>query len=309
MKAKYSQQVAAVAIFVATKVEEHARKLKELVIACCRVAQKNPNLLVDEQTKDYWRWRDTILLNEDVLLELLCFDLTLKSPYKILYDIIKAYNVAHNRPLRDTAWAFLNDSGMTQLCLLFPARTIAAAALYCAARRTGVSFPDDGQGRPWWETQKVKGHDLRGAYNHMAALYKDTPLKPGSESIYVGGLTPLHADERFAKTRLRTDKAPGTPDQAEIEESRRNENGGATAHENAHKRAHDAKEGEGGAELNGNGNLQPVASRVPAGARVMGRWSKRQKTEEPETPPKEQPANNGIAPVRESSEGSEEGEL
>jgi hypothetical protein len=223
--------------------------------------------------------------------------------------MIKAYNVAHNRQLRDTAWAFLNDSGMTQICLLFPARTIAAAALYCAARRTGVSFPDDDQGRPWWETQNVKGLDLRGAYNHMAALYKDTPLKPGSESIYVGGLTPLHSDERFAKTRLRSEKAPGTPDQADIEESGRSENGVATTYESTLKRAHDAKEGDGDAELNGNGNSQLVTSRVPLGARVMGRWSKRQKTEEPETPPKDERANNGIGQVRESSEGSEEGEL
>jgi protein BUR2 len=62
-------QSAATALFLATKVEESCRKMKEIVLACCRVAQKNPNLVIDEQSKDFWRWRDCILYNEDVLLD------------------------------------------------------------------------------------------------------------------------------------------------------------------------------------------------------------------------------------------------
>jgi protein BUR2 len=280
-------------------VEEHSRKLKELVIACCRVAQKNPNLLVDEQTKDYWRWRDTILLNEDVLLDLLCFDLTLKSPYKLLYSMIKSYNVVHHRQLRDTAWAFLNDSNMTQICLLFPSQTIAAAALYCAAKRTKVEFPDDEKGRPWWETQHVPGLELRRAYNYMAGTFKDTPLKPGSESIYVGGLTPLHQDERCAKTRLRTEQAPGTPEQpGSAGDSKRDENG--------LKRSRD---GGDDVEANGNGFEKPIASRVPPGIKAESWSAKRQRTEEYESPPKEHDAKNGHDEHMESAEGSEEGEL
>lgn len=61
--------VAATATFLATKVEENCRKMKELVVACARVAQKDPSLLIDENSKEFWRWRDTILHNEDVLLE------------------------------------------------------------------------------------------------------------------------------------------------------------------------------------------------------------------------------------------------
>lgn len=49
-------QVAATALFLATKVEESCRKMKEMVLAFCRVAQKNPNLIIDEQSKDFWRW-------------------------------------------------------------------------------------------------------------------------------------------------------------------------------------------------------------------------------------------------------------
>jgi hypothetical protein len=91
--------IAAVALFVAFKVDETMRRMKDFVIACCRVAMKNPNLIVDEQSKDYWRWRDLILQNESVMLEYLCFDLQLESPYRALWDYTLFFGVQENRPL------------------------------------------------------------------------------------------------------------------------------------------------------------------------------------------------------------------
>ncbi|RMX98806.1 hypothetical protein D0867_12316, partial [Hortaea werneckii] len=123
----HQYQSAATALFLATKVEESCRKMKEMIIAFCRVAQKNPNMIVDEQSKDYWRWRDCILFNEDVLLETLCFDLTVESPHRQLFDMLKYYGVEHNKRLRNAAWAFVTDSNNTQLCLLHSSRTIAVA--------------------------------------------------------------------------------------------------------------------------------------------------------------------------------------
>ena len=209
--------------------------MKEIVIACCRVAQKNPTLLVDEQTKDFWRWRDTILLNEDILLETICFDLTVESPHKTLYDMLKQLGAAHTKPLRSAAWSFLNDSTTTQLCLLFPSRVIAAAALYCAAKHCQFAFPDDKAGRPWWEVMHVPLRDIKRACNYMADVYierrgggsnadassgnansgdgsggasasagagaEGSGDGSGRNSIYVGLHTPEDEDNRSTKTR------------------------------------------------------------------------------------------------------------
>ena len=211
------QQVAATAVFLATKVEENCRKVKELVISCCRVAQKNPNLVVDEQSKDYWRWKDTILLNEDVLLENLCFDLTIEAPHKLFYEYLKFHGVEHHRELRNAGWAFLNDAILTQLCLLFPSRTIAAAALYCAARYCGAAFPDSPRERPWWETHGVRMRDIKRACNYMVDCYENTPLRPGMEAIYVSLRSPLRDDDAQGgsfeeeRTRLRISQTPQTP--------------------------------------------------------------------------------------------------
>lgn len=183
------QQIAATALFLATKVEENCRKMKELVVACVRVALKDPNKLVDEQTKDFWKWRDTILYSEDVLLESLCFDLNVESPFKTMYDMMKYYGVEHNKKLRNSAWAFLSDSTSTQMCLMFSSRAIAAASLYAGARMAEVVLDDD-EGKPWWEVQHVNLRDIRRACNLMADLYEKSPDKDGEPSMYAGLRTP-----------------------------------------------------------------------------------------------------------------------
>lgn len=192
--------IAATSLFLATKVEENCRKMRELVVACCRVAQKQPNLVVDEQNKEYWRWRDTILTNEDLLLEALCFDLKIDPPYRFLFEQLCQYHVQDNKILRNAAWAFVNDSNLTTLCLLAPPRTIAAAALYAAARHTGVSFPDDEAGRPWWYQLGMELSDLEEACVVLAEAYDETPLpRQGEKGLYARS---ENGDDQGAMTRM-----------------------------------------------------------------------------------------------------------
>ncbi|KAF2663386.1 cyclin-like protein [Microthyrium microscopicum] len=270
-KPLHHYQIAGVALFLATKVEEHSRKLKEIVIACCRVAQKNPVLIVDEQTKDYWRWKDTIVINEDVMLELLCFDLTIESPYKVLYEMIKNHGVVHNKELREAAWAYLNDSGMTQLCLLHSTKTIACAALYFGAKRTNVAFKDDEKGRPWWASYGVTGLDLRKAYNHTVAFYEKSPLKNAEQNIYPSTPDPIATTGK-------------SPSMSPKKRPRDDED--------------DTRKGE-----------PAKSSRVPAAATstMVSRAPKRAKTEEPEEAKHND--TNGHARKEQVSAGSEDGEV
>lgn len=296
-----SKQIAAISLFLATKVEEHCRKIKEIVIACCRVAQKNPNLLVDEQTKDFWRWRDTIIYNEDVLLESLCFDLTIDSPYKILYDYLNLHNIAGHMKLRDSAWAFINDSTQTQLCLLFTSKTIAGAALYCGAKHAEQKFKDE-RGRAWWEVLNLSLTEIRRACNYMADFYTNAPggLKPGSASIYVGLRSPLGGDEEEHSTRL---KAEQQPSMSPVKMER-------SGSELSMKRD---REDDNGVTTNGNGNVNGATSAVSgilaAAQNTEERPAKRLRTEERDS--SYAAATNGTLNKDEDigDAGSEEGEL
>ncbi|GAB1729642.1 hypothetical protein NU195Hw_g869t1 [Hortaea werneckii] len=196
----HQYQSAATALFLATKVEESCRKMKEMIIAFCRVAQKNPNMIVDEQSKDYWRWRDCILFNEDVLLETLCFDLTVESPHRQLFDMLKYYGVEHNKRLRNAAWAFVTDSNNTQLCLLHSSRTIAVAGMYAACRYCEIQLPDDNKGRPWWATQHVRLKDVRRAVDYMCANYESATNKlngPAGSQDSMGGARSIYGNSPF----------------------------------------------------------------------------------------------------------------
>jgi protein BUR2 len=187
--------------------------LRDLVIACCRVAQKNHNLVVDEQTKDFWRWKDTIIHYEDLLLEVLCFDLTIESPHILFFTLMKRYGVSGNKTLRNAAWSFLNDSSLTPLCLLFPSRTIAIFGLmYGACKEGPTKLADDEHGRPWWESEGVSLAEMHKAVAIMSDFYEKYPQKPGgSSSVFVECLT----DERLEETRRSNSQARGTPDSSQ----------------------------------------------------------------------------------------------
>ncbi|KAL2827004.1 hypothetical protein BDW59DRAFT_171553 [Aspergillus cavernicola] len=191
--------IAATSLFLATKVDENVRRMRELVVACCRVAQKQPNLIVDEQSKEFWKWRDTILHHEDMLLEALCFDLQLEQPYRILYDYLCFFGVSENKNLRNSAWAFVNDSMFTVLCLQFSPRIIAAAALYAAARHCDMGFEDDDVGRSWWEQIDVDLTQVRRACTRMADLYENNAANKHSQYYPT---TPFLWDDGTENTRV-----------------------------------------------------------------------------------------------------------
>jgi hypothetical protein len=62
----FEQNIAATSLFLATKTEETCRKTKEVVIAVAKVAKKNTSPIIDGQSKIYRRWRDNILLCEEI---------------------------------------------------------------------------------------------------------------------------------------------------------------------------------------------------------------------------------------------------
>ncbi|ANZ74438.1 BA75_00424T0 [Komagataella pastoris] len=74
--------IAAACLFIATKAEEARRPLKNVVIEAVKISAKDPQKQVDEQTKDFWQWRDTIIRNEEIVLLYLCFDVSPESPYR-----------------------------------------------------------------------------------------------------------------------------------------------------------------------------------------------------------------------------------
>lgn len=219
------QNIAATALFLATKTEENCRKTKEIVIAVAKVAQKNASLIIDEQSKEYWRWRDSILLYEELMLEVLTFDVVLHSPYNSLYTFLQKLQIEDNKPLRNAAWAFLNDSFLTTMCLLVPPKDIAIAAIYFSARYTQTKIRDGENGTTWWEQLGGKPDMIARAVGVINEFYSENPLKR-SENPYGQSPTSPANEEELDRTRGTHEAFRGdTPASQEISRSQRTQNG------------------------------------------------------------------------------------
>lgn len=150
-----------------------------------KVAQKNPRLIVDEQSKEYWKWRDSILMHEELMLETLTFDLMVDNPYQRLYDCLTQLDLLHNRRMRDAAWAYCCDSALTVLPLLMNAREIAVSAIFFATVSLGDKIEDDRDGEPWWRSLKGDESLIQSAISVVMDFYSENPLRK-SDSRYQG---------------------------------------------------------------------------------------------------------------------------
>ncbi|TGO39098.1 hypothetical protein BHYA_0060g00090 [Botrytis hyacinthi] len=148
-------EIAATALFLATKTEETIRGTKQFIFSCIKIAQKNPKLEVDASSKEYWRWRDSILMYEELMLELLCFDLSATSPLKYLVGFFEEFTKvgvesAIIKELRNYTWALICDTHHSTLGLITSPRIIAITTLLFAATAKKCEIPQI-EGKDWWE--------------------------------------------------------------------------------------------------------------------------------------------------------------
>lgn len=150
-----------------------------------KVAQKNPKLIVDEQSKEYWKWRDSILMHEEIMLETLTFDLMVDNPYQRLFECLTQLGMLHNRRIRDAAWAFCCDSALTVLPLLMDAKEIAISAIFFATVSIDEKIEDGRDGEPWWRVLKGDEALTQSAISVVMDFYSENPLRK-SDSRYQG---------------------------------------------------------------------------------------------------------------------------
>lgn len=190
--------VATVSMFLAGKVEDTPRPLKDVIIVSYELTHKKDPVAAQriKQKDVYEQQKELILLGERVVLTTLGFDLNILHPYKPLVEAIKKLKVAQNS-LAQVAWNFVNDGLRTSLCLQFKSHHIAAGAIFLAAKFLKVKLPTEGD-KVWWKEFDVTSRQLEEVSNQMLELYEQnkTPVSQGSDA---GGRSNNHvAPEKSA---------------------------------------------------------------------------------------------------------------
>ncbi|KAH9934789.1 cyclin-like protein [Fomitopsis serialis] len=126
----HRQEVAAACLFLATKTEECGRKLRDVAKVLCAKTLNLSAAEVPDDHKDLEQYQNAILVTEEILLEGLCFDFVVESPHAELVDLFEVRQ--DTTELEECAWSVANDTARTPLCVLFPARIIAAACYILA---------------------------------------------------------------------------------------------------------------------------------------------------------------------------------
>ncbi|XP_057974819.1 cyclin-T1-3 isoform X2 [Malania oleifera] len=161
------QTIATVCMFLACKVEETPRLLRDVVVVAYERTYKwdpsAPQRI--RQREVYDKQKQLILTGERLLLATVAFDLNIQHPYKPLVAAVKRLGISHN-DLVKVAWNFVNDWLCTTLCLQYKPHYIAAGSLFLAAKFHKVKLPAE-KGKVWWLEFDVSPKQLEEVIQQM----------------------------------------------------------------------------------------------------------------------------------------------
>ncbi|XP_064390366.1 cyclin-Q-like [Halichondria panicea] len=162
---------------LASKVQEHSIKLGDVVNVCHRCWHKEERPL--EIGDLYWQLKDSVARYELLLLRALKFDAQVKLPHSYLLHFLLAMSrwvderVWSRSYVTRVAWALLQDSFHSDLCLRYPPVTVATSVLYAAVHCCELVIPCDPHSKPWWSvfSPRVSQEELKLISARILKLY------------------------------------------------------------------------------------------------------------------------------------------
>jgi hypothetical protein len=174
------------AMLLSSKVEEQPKLVREVIFVFYYIyhtrRQTADVKALDLGGRVYTQWRNEVVNMERLILKELGFCLyrIMDHPHKFILYFVKILD--GTTELAQLAWNYLNDAARLDLGLRYPAKVLAATAIFMAARKAGHPLPDD-RTHPWYtlmgadlETMHIVSSRILELYNAPAPLTWIEPL-------------------------------------------------------------------------------------------------------------------------------------
>jgi len=163
--------VAATCLFLACKVNEVPRRLRDVINVTHKLV--HPGSALPEPDKDYWSMKEKIVELEQEILRELNFDLEVALPYRFVYNYARSLRLPCEPCQR--AVGLINSALFSSQCLreLSPP-LLASAALYIAMELTKSSPKiHTSSNLPWWLVFGIEAGELEKACILLLDLHEN----------------------------------------------------------------------------------------------------------------------------------------
>ncbi|KAL3143954.1 hypothetical protein ABBQ32_003767 [Trebouxia sp. C0010 RCD-2024] len=169
------KKAAMACVWLATKLEENPRRMRELLAVFYRLdrrRQGKPNLPpLDVYGATFEKWKSDVITLERIMLRSFGFILHVEHPHKFVlnYLVVLEQQDDLESGLLQRAWNLANDSLRSTLCVRFKGEVVACGIIFLAARQLRVPLPEN---PAWWDVFSVSKQDLLEVACEVLSLYE-----------------------------------------------------------------------------------------------------------------------------------------
>ncbi|KAK3584410.1 hypothetical protein CHS0354_023252 [Potamilus streckersoni] len=140
------QEIAPACIFLAAKVEEQPRKLELVIRAANSCSHREP---IDIKSEAYLEQAQTLVINENILLQTLGFDVRVDHPHT---HVVKTCQLVRaSKDLAQTSYFLATNSlHLTTFCLQCKPTILACVCIHLACKWSNWEIPKSSEGKEWY---------------------------------------------------------------------------------------------------------------------------------------------------------------
>ncbi|KAL3837532.1 hypothetical protein ACJMK2_022882 [Sinanodonta woodiana] len=140
------QEISPACIFLAAKVEEQPRKLELVIRAANSCSHREP---IDIKSEAYLEQAQTLVINENILLQTLGFDVRVDHPHT---HVVKTCQLVRaSKDLAQTSYFLATNSlHLTTFCLQCKPTILACVCIHLACKWSNWEIPKSSEGKEWY---------------------------------------------------------------------------------------------------------------------------------------------------------------